>query len=386
MSPLALALAGALPWIVVPLVVVLRARRSRSLDEMPAEPPPDAPPVSVIIPARDEARNIERCLRSVLTTSYPAVEVIVVDDHSTDGTGEIARAAAGGDARVTILSPPPLPEGWFGKQWACAAGARIARGRILCFTDADTVHAPDLLARSVHAIRDRRADLFSVAGAQEMGSFWERVLQPQIFAILSARYGATVDVERSPRAVDKIANGQCLFVRRDAYDAVGGHAAVKGKVAEDLALAQRVFAAGRRVGMATGESQLSTRMYESLSELVRGWGKNVYAGGREAMPGGRLGRLAFPLFLIAPPLFTLAPALALLAGAVGLAGPAVVLWGVCAAAATTLWWVVAYRRFGESPAWALLHPLGAAVLLWIVVTAIARGENVAWKGRDYRAS
>lgn len=385
MTDLALAAAGALPWLLVPLVIALRARRSRSLDDMPAEPPSDAPLVSVIIPARDEARNIERCLRSVLSSTWPNLEVMVVDDHSSDGTGDIARRVGENDPRVRVLTPPPLPEDWFGKQWACATAARESRGELLCFADADTVHAVDLIVRSVHAIRDRDADLFSVAGRQELGGFWERVIQPQVFAILSARFGGTEHVERSPRAVDKIANGQCLFVRRTTYEALGGHAIVKDKVAEDLGLAQRFFAAGARVGLATGIDQLSTRMYTSLPELVRGWGKNVYAGGREAMRGGAFGRLLFPVMLVIPPLFLLAPVLAALAGLVGLASPAVALWGIIAGGLLALWWAAAYAAAGLPPAYALAYPLGAAVLLWIMLTAIARGERVAWKGRQYRS-
>ena len=385
MNALALAAAGALPWVVAPLAVLLRSRNSRSLDEMPADAPADAPLVSVIIPARDEARCIARCVRSVLATTYPRLEVIVVDDHSTDGTGDLARQAAPGDGRLRVIVPPTLPEGWFGKQWACASGARESRGEILCFADADTAHAPDLLARSVHAMRDRDADLFSVAGRQELGGFWERVIQPQVFALLSARYGGSEHMERSPRAVDKIANGQCLFARRDAYESLGGHALVKDKVAEDLGLAQRFFAAGRRVGLAVGLEQLSTRMYTSLGELVRGWGKNVYAGGREAMRGGRLGRALFPVLLPVGPLFSLVPLIALVAGLVGATTLPLLLWAALATGALTLWWAMVYVAIGESPLYALGWPLGAAILLWIMLTAIARGERVMWKGRAYRA-
>src|SRR6185437_14783611 len=118
-----------------------------------------APLVSVIIPARNEARNIERCVRSVLASTYPSLEVIVVDDHSTDATGSIARAMAAHDSRLVVIDAPDLPAGWFGKQWACATGARAARGQLLVFTDADTRHAPDLLSRAVNALRDRDASL-----------------------------------------------------------------------------------------------------------------------------------------------------------------------------------------------------------------------------------
>ena len=377
------ALAAALPWALVPLAVTWRARDSRELAEEPDTAPPDAPLVSVIIPARDEARNIGRCVRSALSSTYPALEVIVVDDHSTDGTGLLARDAAGGDARLRVIEPPPLPPGWFGKQWACASGAAVAGGGILCFADADTEHAPDLVTRSVNAMRSRSADLFSIAGRQELGGFWERLVQPQIFTMLLARYGGTETVTRSRRAHDKIANGQCIFVRRTAYDAVGGHALVRDKVAEDLMLAQRMFAAGYHVALALGVEQLSTRMYTSLRELIAGWSKNIYAGGVDAMPYGRVGRTLFPFALVLPFILSLAPPVTLLLG--WMLPAAAVIWAAAATLALLAFWAMVYWRIGESVAYAFLYPVGAALMLWIALRAIARGRRVAWKGRDYVA-
>ena len=142
------ALGDAAFWLVAPLVVAWRMRGSRSLDDEPLDVSADASLVSVIVPARDEARNIERCVRSVLGARYPALEVIVVDDHSADGTGDIARRVAAGDPRLRVVDNPPLPAGWMGKQWACATGAAHARGALLGFADADTTHAPDLLPRA----------------------------------------------------------------------------------------------------------------------------------------------------------------------------------------------------------------------------------------------
>ena len=222
-----------------------------------------------------------------------------------------------------------------------------------------------------------------MAGRQELGSFWERLVQPQVFQLILARYGGTERVNRSRRPEDKIANGQFLLFRRDAYDRLGGHASVRQTVAEDLALAQRCAATGGGVVMVAGERHLATRMYTSLGELVRGWRKNVFAGGREAMPGGRVGRLLYPLLLPLPPLLTLAPALGLLAGLLGLAPPTVTVWALLAAGAQLVYWALVYRAQGLSPLNALGAPLGAAVFLYIVLTAMARGRRVAWKGREY---
>ncbi|MGH7665285.1 MAG: glycosyltransferase [Gemmatimonadaceae bacterium] len=379
-----LAIACALPWVVAPAVILWRARDSRHLDAEPAEAPPGAPRVTIIIPARDEARNIARCVRSVLASTYSPYEVIVVDDHSTDGTAVIARKAGAGDDRLRVIAAPELPQGWFGKSWACATGAGAASGELLGFTDADTLHAPDLLGRATGVLLRDRFALLSVAGRQELGSFWERVVQPHVFLILLARYGGSETMRRSRNVEDKIANGQFMLVRRSAYEHAGGHAAVRDRVAEDLMLAQRVFASGGEVALAIGLEQLSTRMYRSLGELVRGWRKNVYAGGRNAIPAG-VPRAFFPLALLAPPALALLPVMALVCGAAGLVWPGVTLWGAFAAGGSALWWAVIYRFAGESVLYALAYPLGAAVLLYILAGALARGERVQWKGRAYRS-
>ena len=225
------ALVAAAPWVVLPPLAMLRVRRSRSLEQEPAVAPPAAPLVSIIVPARNEARNIGRCVRSILASRYPSLELIVVDDHSDDGTAALARDAAGGDDRLQVVANPPLPNGWFGKQWACATGVNASRGDLLLFTDADTEHAPDLLPRAVNALLANDVGLLTVAGHQETHTFWERLLQPQVFWMLLVRYGGTESVSHARRAEDVIANGQFLLARRTAYDAVGGHASVRDKVA-----------------------------------------------------------------------------------------------------------------------------------------------------------
>ena len=323
-------------------------------------------------------------MSSILSTTYPNLELIVVDDSSTDGTGEIAREAAEGDPRARVITCPPLPEGWFGKQWACATGAKVARGSVLQFTDADTVHGPDLVTRSMNAMRRTRAQLFSVAGRQELGGFWEKVIQPQIFTILAMRYGGTESVTQATNVRDKIANGQCIFVTHDSYNAIGGHASVRTSVAEDMMLAQTFFAARKRVVLVLGVNQLSTRMYASLREIIGGWRKNVFAGGLDSVPFGKVGRTLFPLFLLMPPLMELLPLLALVLAATGVAtGGTLLLWAAISVAATLGWWIVVYVTVRENPLYALAYPLGSLVLLYIFLTAVIRGRRVSWKGRTY---
>ena len=381
-----LAFLWSLPWIIPPLVTWFRLRNSRSLDEESDVPLDNPPLVSVILPARNEAHNIARCMSSIMSTTYPNLELIVVDDSSSDGTAEIARGVATGDPRVRVVTCPPLPDGWFGKQWACAAGAKLASGSVLQFTDADTVHSPDLVPRSVKAMRARRAQLLSVAGRQQLGGFWERVIQPQVFTILGMRYGGTESVTQATSVSNKIANGQCIFVTHDSYNAIGGHASVRTSAAEDLMLAQKFFAARKRVVLVLGVNQLSTRMYGSLREIVSGWRKNVFAAGLDTVPFGRIGRTMLPLFLLMPPLMELLPPLALGLAALGVAaGSTLLLWAVISCAATLIWWIVVYVTTGENPLYALAYPLGALMLLYIFVTAVIRGRRVTWKGRTYIA-
>ena len=373
-----------LPWVLPPIVAIVRAAHSRHLDEFSPDVT-DPPLVSVIIPARNEATNIARCVRSVLASRYPKLEVIVVDDHSTDGTGGIARETAGGDSRIRIIENPDLPAGWFGKQWACANGEKEARGEILVFTDADTEHSPDLLGRVVNAMRARRVDLLTLAGDQEMHTFWERIIQPQLFGLLSMRYGGTEHVSNSKRPADVIANGQFIAVNREAYHAVGGHALVRDRVAEDLSLAQEFVRSGRRMSILIATRQFSTRMYASLSEIIRGWRKNIYAGGKHAALGGDIGRALYPLLLLGAPLAGLAPPIALVLALAGVLSSAWLVWSAIVVAASLIFWGAIYLFMRAPVAYALLYPLGLVMLFYIAAGAVARGRNVEWKDRKYEA-
>lgn len=388
--------------------VVWRFRDTRSLDEYPVAPPADAPLVSVIIPARNEAHNIARCLSSVLASEYPSLEVIVVDDHSTDGTGEIARtigaedlarrrvpgetrASRQPDPRVRVIAAPDLAPGWFGKQWACHAGSQLAKGSLLCFTDADTVHGPELISRSVNALFERRADLFTVAGRQEMLSFWEKVVQPSVFALLLSRYGGLEAMSRSTRPLDKIANGQFILVRREPYERLGGHVAVRGHVAEDLRLAQLFTEQGLAMHMVLARAHLSTRMYTSLDEIRRGWGKNVYAGGRDTFSPSPLMRLILPFIFPLPALVPLVPTVVFalaLSGALGVGALGVgALWfGAIAGTVNLLFWIGVYMFSGLNPLWGFSHPLASVVFAGICTEAAWKGSRVEWKGRRYESA
>lgn len=375
----------ALPWFVVPFALWWRLRGSPRLRDVPAVPAPDAPRVSVILPARNEAAHIDSCLRSLRASTWPQLEIIVVDDHSTDGTGDLARAAAAGDARVRVVNAAELPDGWFGKQWACQSGAMQATGDLLLFTDADTRHAPELIVRMVNLRTQRGVELMSVAGRQDMETIWEQAVQPSVFTLLMARYGGAAQLEHATHPRDVVANGQCFLLSRTMYDRLGGHACVRRYVAEDLMMAQQVFLAGGIVSMGLGPDQLRTRMYDGLGPLMRGWGKNIVAGGRHAMWGGPLARrLLYPLLLLTFPLAILLPFVGLVTGVLT-QHAALLTWSSVASLAVLLAAALSNRINGD-PAWrAIYAPLGGLVLLVICVQAVLHGDRVEWKGRAYRS-
>lgn len=395
-SPLGAASAAlaAAPWVTAPLVLAARLRSTPRLDDIDpaATIAAPTPRVSIVLPARNEAVHIAACIRSIRASTWPDLELVVVDDHSTDGTGALAHEAAAGDPRVKIVDAPDLPAGWFGKQWACQSGAAHATGSLLLLTDADTRHAPDLVGRMVRMRERRGAELLSVAGHQEMGTVWERAVQPSVFTLILTRYGGADAIERATNPRDVVANGQCFMMSRRVYDAIGGHEAVRGYVAEDVMMAQAIQARGDRVSLALGIGQLSTRMYDGLGSLMKGWGKNMYAGGRHAMWWGAIGQRLYPLFLLSFPLGVLMPFVALVWCAVAMAtggavigavSAALLLWSALTSAAILTSFALANWLNGDPIRRALLAPLGGAIVLAICVSAIARGNNVRWKDRGY---
>jgi glycosyltransferase involved in cell wall biosynthesis len=225
--------------------------------------------VSVIVPARNEEVSLGACLESLVGQGGVAKQIIVVDDGSTDRTREIAESFSD----VRVISAPTLLPGWTGKNNAMAAGARQARGEWLLFTDADTVHLPGSLARSVAEAQTNGAALLSYSPEQEVHSFWEKAVMPLIFAELSTTY--PLAKVRDPASPIAAANWQYLLISRDAYDAVGGHAAVASDLLEDVGMARLVKSSGRNLFFRYGGDVVRTRMYRSFTQLREGWTKNL---------------------------------------------------------------------------------------------------------------
>jgi glycosyltransferase involved in cell wall biosynthesis len=225
--------------------------------------------LSVIVPARNEEACLGACLKSLFRQSGVEFEIIVVDDASTDRTVEVARGFAG----IHVVESRPLPEGWGGKSNAAWTGAQHARGEWLLFTDADTVHKPGSLASSLAEAREHKAALLSYSPEQELQGLVQMAVMPVIFAELACTYRAIEVCD--PASSSAAANGQYLLIRREAYDAVGGHAAVASSLLEDVELASAVKQSGRRLRFRYGGDAVRTRMYRSFGQMVEGWTKNL---------------------------------------------------------------------------------------------------------------
>ncbi len=337
--------------------------------------------VSAIVPARNEAATIRTVLSSLLATRYQPLEILVVDDRSTDHTAELVNTIA--DPRLRLLRGDEVPDGWYGKPWACYQGFRAAQGNILLFTDADTHHHPDLLGRAVGALLQEHAGLVTVSPLQRCVTFWERVVMPQIWFLLALRYHPPA-VNRARKERDVIANGQFILTTREAYELVGTHKAVSHEVAEDLALAQAYLRHGLKLHFAFAEQLMETRMYQNLAQLIEGWSKNIYLGGRRSFPGQPFLQALVPLMLIGAMLFWLAPTILLVCAIVAVGAREVAGAAIMASVASTLFWAVMCRQMQIPAIYGAGYPLGALMALYIIGRSTWRGgRRVEWRGRVY---
>jgi chlorobactene glucosyltransferase len=340
--------------------------------------------VSVIVPARNEERSIRSCVESICASDYPDFEVIVVDDRSVDTTLDLARAIPQNHARrVKAVKGRELPDGWIGKPWACAQGARVAGGDLLLFTDADTIHAPELLGRAVAGLAEDQGDALTLLGRQVMETFWERLVQTHMMAAIVFRFPNPGKPRPTRNWRDAIANGQFILFDRAVYEGIGGHEAVKGEIVEDQRLAQILCRSGKRLAVREGEAVFATRMYRSLNELIEGWSKNVSLAARQAVPSWAA-PIAMPTAILVSVSIWIVPPLVLLLSLTG-GGPGTWrMWSTSITGFSVLAWsVVAWRL--RAPIWtSLFYPLAAAVVNYIFLKSWIRGGHVEWKGREHR--
>ena len=372
--PAALFLGPAM-WRLWRVTTVLRGRAR--LPRASATAPSGRPgPVTVLVPARNEERGIGVCVGSLAAQTYPDLEIVAVDDGSSDRTPEILAELARREPRIRVLRVDGPAPGWTGKAFALASGVAVARGRWLCFTDADTVHAPESIARAVGFAEAHGVALLSLTSRQLTGSLWERVIQPVVFGLLDQWFPlARVNDPTSPLAA---ANGIFILVAREVYDAVGGHQAVAGEVLEDVALARNVKAAGARIAFVDGTDLVAARMYSGLVEIRRGWTKNLYRlRGRQPL-AALASLLELGITLVWPAAGGVAAALV---------GPVGSGWVAAAGLGLVLGAEVPFRAWrGEDARWSPTVPLGAALVAAFLLESAARdwlGLGVRWKDRRY---
>ena len=348
-------------------------------------PPPDVsedrasgetPCVSILIPARNEARGIATCVLAAQASVGVDHEVVVLDDDSTDDTAAIVREIARNHDRVRLQFAPPLPPGWCGKQHACALLAKRARFEILVFIDADVRLQPDGVRRAVEFLRHSRADLASGVPHQETGTFAERLLIPLIPFILLA-YLPLDRMRRSTGPAYGAGCGQLFVTTKAAYEAAGGHAAIRNSLHDGIKLPRAYRRAGLRTDLFDATGIAHCRMYRSGAEVWRGLEKNAVEA--LASPWMILGATSLLL------LGHVAPAVILPVAIASVSPPATALSGL-AVFLSIAPRLAAIRRFRQPTPTAFLHPLSVLVLLLIQWTAFVRwllGSSCSWRGRSY---
>lgn len=358
------------PWLLMVVALPILLRQRPRLAATPARLPPDPPLVSVIVPTLDDARRVGPCLASLLDTDYPSYEIIVADVDSTDGTREIVAALeTRAPDRVRLLDAGVTPVGWEWPAWACWRGYEVARGDLVLFTHAGTLHESTLLVRAVAALERERADLVSVFPRLTMQGFWERLIMPHIWLILTARLPTAPAVNRWQDPADAVASRYFVLFRRDAYEAVGGHEAVAGSYPDATDLARATLERGQRVFLAHGEAQLETRMYRSLYAIADDLASTTPRTWRVSVPGWAA-RLAAWTIPATPLLFFVAPPVILGGSLLGVMSGAATPWAFWASVLSLVFWLVVYARHRIRPAYAVAYPAGALISSLIFARSI----------------
>ncbi len=364
--------------LIVAVIVYLAVNAQFLVKIQPAAGPlPTSLRVSVCVPARNEERDLEACLVSLLNQDYPDFEVIVVDDNSTDRTPEIIESLKERYPSLIPVRGAELPPDWYGKPFALHQAVENSRGDLLLFTDADPVFRPYALKTAVEEMQNRSLDMLTLLPGAEFGSFWERAVQPLIFAFIAAlaRFGKVND----PESEAAMGIGAFLMIRREVYDRVGGHASLKQVILEDIGMGRLLKQAGARIRIANGREIYSIRMYHSLKEIWTGWRKNIFLAMKKSVVKTFyyifwvLGFVVTP-WLVAGVHFWMESALG---------------WQALALAGLVLLWVTQATLCYElklQQRYALLFPLGALVMAAIMINSmlhmLLRG-HAEWRGRTY---
>jgi len=351
--------------------------------------PEKCPLVSVLVPARNEAKRIGPCLQSLLAQDYPNFECIVLDDQSNDGTADLVQQLGFSPDRVAqfrLIGGRPLPPNWIGKPWACHQLSQVAHGEFLLFTDADTVHHPSTISAAISVALRERSDLLTAWTGQITRTFAERLMIPFLFVAAAAclPHWLLSLAQRNSRLARLMganwlrnlgtANGQFICICRETYQRIGGHAAVANHLVEDVALARAVAAAtgeGLRLTSCDGTALVQCRMYHSFPDLWEGFTKNLWRLFENDL-------VAFTVLVLSQIVVFAMPFFAIpwLAG-----------WELCLLIGLILVLRISITiRYRTSWISVLFHPFGYLLALAIALNSLRRslGKGVTWKGRLYQ--
>lgn len=344
------------------------------------------PAVSLLVAAKDEESNIECCLRSLVDQDYPHLQVIAVNDRSTDATGVTIDRLAAENKRLTPIHVRDLRAGWFGKNNAMREGVERSTGDWLCFTDADCVQTcRRSVAIAMRYALEKGSDFLSVLPTHETKGFWESVIQPACSGILMIWFNPLR--VNDPRRSTAYANGAFMLMKRSCYEAIGGHDAVKTELNEDMHMAHRAKEAGRKLTVVSNLDLYTVRMYDGFTKTRTGWSRIFYGC------FGTLRRLVVTGLMVL--IVSLLPWAALTASIVRtLTGSETssawrILLALSAITCAAQWTVMFrfYRMNRLNPVFALAYPLGVAIGLWALGGAIRRlggRSTITWRGTTYR--
>jgi glycosyltransferase involved in cell wall biosynthesis len=354
-------------------VDIARGNRSTAyLKDAPSNAGADAPRVSVIVPARNEEKKIREALQSLLAQDYPNLEFIVLNDRSTDRTGNILAQMAAEDARLRLVNIAQLPQGWLGKNYALYQGAERASGQLLLFTDADVIMEPSAVARAVNYLKTNHLHHLAVMPRVRMPTLPLRLFC-SAFGIFFSGYIRQWKA-KDPASKSFIGVGAFNLVNAEAYKAVGGHRAIAMRPDDDIKLGKLLKKAGYRQEMALGMGQLAVEWYASLGELIEGLMKNAFAG-LEYNAAASIGAGIAVLLLHVWPFVAIFV----------VSGLARVLY-VLAVALMLLFISDANHFYGQPRWYALAHPLSAAVFVYILWRSMALAlwtGGISWRGTHY---
>ena len=361
----------------------LRAGRRKSfLLETSSNPPQLNELVSIVIPARNEQENIAQCISSAMSQTHETIEIVVLNDGSTDRTGEIILGLSENESKIIYLEGDgsPLPDGWFGKPWALQRAQKEAKGDWIAFIDADVQLSAQAIAQTVQYAKANRLDMITGIGRLEMKSFWEKVLQPAVGGFILA--GNSLRKVNDPAQKDKnLANGQFILIHRKAYDKIGQHRCVQANILDDIGIARALVEHDLRYHCLDLQYMFSCRMYTSFSEIWEGWTKNLYAGLRYSIPNVVIA-ISFTFS------FSVLGQVLLLLGALNAIPIIWLWWGVLITVLCQSVRLVFDIRRHQNILYGLSHAPANFIVCLIVINSMLKSlrGTVRWKGRTYKPS